>query len=68
MALSHDHECHGKAVMPASLIEALEALWVEARGATTLTALVVVVLRGMRALGVALIQCRLEGRGPDRRG
>jgi len=70
MALSHKQECHCKTVLPASLIEALEALWVEARGAVTLTALVVVVLRGMRRMGVALVQCHLEERDQEfrRRG
>jgi len=60
MALSHEQEVAGKGVLPADLIQALEALWVEARGAVTLTALVVAVLQGVRALGVAMIQCRLE--------
>lgn len=62
MALSHDQEGGGKDVLPSNLIQVLEALWVEARGATTLTAVVVVVLRGVRALGVAMVQCHLEER------
>jgi hypothetical protein len=70
MALSHDLECHGKGVLPPNLIHALAALWMEARGAVTLTALVVVVLRGMRGLGVALVECLLEERDQEfrRRG
>ena len=62
MALSHNLEGPGKGVLPTNLIQTLEALWVEARGAATLTALVLVVLRGMRELGVAMIQCHLEER------
>jgi hypothetical protein len=70
MALSHDQECRCKGVLPASLIHALEALWEEAQGAVTLTELVVVVLRGVRALGVAMIVYRLEERDQEfrRRG
>lgn len=67
MALSHDQEDPGKGVLPANLIHALEALWVEARGAVTLTALVVAVLRGVRGLGVAIVQCRLEERDQEYR-
>jgi hypothetical protein len=67
MALSHDQEGPGKGVLPENLIHALEALWVEARGAVTLTALVVAVLRGVRGLGVAIVQCRLEERDQEYR-
>lgn len=67
MALSHDQEGSGKGILPANLIHSLEDLWVEARGATTLTALVVAVLRGVRGLGVAIVQCRLEERDQEYR-
>ena len=67
MALSHAQEGPGKGVVPANLIHALEALWVEARGAVTLTALVVAVLRGVRGLGVAMVQCHLEERDQEYR-
>lgn len=70
MALSHSHTGCGKGVLPPNLIQSLETLWVETRGATTLTALVVVVLRGMRGLGVALVEGLLEERDQEfrRRG
>jgi len=69
MAISHGQPCGGKGVLPPHLIRSLESLWVEARGATTLTAVVLVVLRGVRTLGVALVASCLEERDLEfRRG
>jgi hypothetical protein len=68
MSVSHDVACPGKGILPQNLILQLEQLWVEALAATTLTAVVVVVLKGVRRLGVAAIEHVLEERDRAFRG
>jgi hypothetical protein len=62
MSVSHAAVGRGKGVLPQNLIHALEQVWTEALAATTLTALVLVVLKGVRHLGVAVIAHVLEER------
>jgi hypothetical protein len=62
MPLSHEKHCSDKRVLPSRLIHCLEEIWVEVRQAVTLTAMVLVVLRGVRRLGVAVLEHDLEER------
>jgi len=62
MALSHEKRGSDKEVLPESLIHTLEEIWVETRQAVTLTAMVLVVLRGVRRLGVLVLEHVLEER------
>jgi len=65
MSISHDNRTSCKNIVPASVIEVLEEVWVEASRAVTLTALVLVVLKGIRGLGVAIVEHRLEEMDKD---
>lgn len=65
MAVSHSEAVGSKGVVPASVIRVVEEIWVEARGAVTLTAMVVAVLRGVRRLGVVVLEHVLEERDWD---
>lgn len=62
MAVSHKKRGSDKEVLPESLIHTLEEIWFETRQAVTLTAMVLVVLRGVRRLGVAVLEHVLEER------
>jgi hypothetical protein len=62
MSVSHEAKVCGNDVLPENLIHVLEQVWLEARQAVTLTALVMVVLRGVRGLGIAMLEQVLEER------
>ncbi len=55
MFVSHTGRPGGKSALPIFFIRALEELWAEAMAATTLSALVLAVLGGMRRLGAEMV-------------
>lgn len=67
MSVSHAAVGRDKSVLPQNLIQTLAQVWAEALTATTLTALVVVVLKGVRRLGVAVVAHVLEERDRELR-
>lgn len=62
MSVTHRKTSCSKSIVPDSVIQALEDVWGEGRQAATLTSLVLVVLRGVRRLGVVMLEQILEER------
>ena len=62
MSVSHKKAACSKSDVPASAIEVLEEIFVEARLALTLTAMVLTVLNGLRRLGLVVLAHVLEQR------
>ena len=62
MSISATQADCNKNVVPDFLIHWLERLWVEVQQAVTLTSMVLVVVRGVRRLGIVLLEHALEER------
>lgn len=62
MSISHEKATQSKSVLPSFVINQLEAIWLKGREARSLTSLVLVILGGVRTMGVILIGQILEER------